>query len=76
MGRRLRIALLAVAIVAVVAVALWLLVRSLFPATRFIYGLASIGADEAVLLTRRNEDSATSRPGRSRESMARSWRPT
>jgi PQQ-like domain len=31
----------------------------LTPATRFVYGLSPIGRDEAVLLTRRNEDHAT-----------------
>jgi hypothetical protein len=36
-----------------------LLVWVLTPATRFVYGLAPIDRDEAVLLTRRNEDHAT-----------------
>lgn len=35
------------------------LVWRLMPATRFVYGLSPIGRDEAVLLTRRNEDDAT-----------------
>jgi hypothetical protein len=46
-------------VVAVGALAAWLFVRAVVPATRFIYGLAPIGADEAILLTRRNEDDAT-----------------
>jgi len=36
-----------------------LLVLALTPATRFIYGSTPVGPDEALLLTRRNEDNAT-----------------
>ncbi len=36
-----------------------LLAWALTPATRFVYGLSPIGRDEAILLTRRNEDHAT-----------------
>jgi len=34
-------------------------VNALLPATRFIYGLAPVGLNEALLLTRRNESDAT-----------------
>lgn len=37
----------------------YLFVRALTPATRFIYGWAPVGPDEALLLTRRNENDAT-----------------
>lgn len=44
---------------AVAAAAAGVAVWTLTPATRFVYGLAPIAADQAVLLTRRNEDKAT-----------------
>lgn len=56
MARRLPLVLLGAG---VVAAAVGLTIWALTPATRFVYGLAPIAADQAVLLTRRNEDNAT-----------------
>jgi outer membrane protein assembly factor BamB len=41
------------------AAVVYLIVQAVTPATRFIYGLAPVSREEAVLLTRRNEDHAT-----------------
>lgn len=44
---------------AVLALGGYLIVFAIIPDTRFTYGVASISRNEAVLLTRRNEDDAT-----------------
>lgn len=56
MPRRRRLLLVALVGLGIAIVGLvWVLT----PATRFVYGIAPIDRDEAVLLTRRNEDDAT-----------------